>query len=223
MKIQCLVALATLGLASCASAPKEFTFDRERNALIVLAVPTEAATSLDEFRRVDLKTNRFVDEGYVRIEVTTLGLFGLEPNQINDDSAQRVVALATQEVPPGDYALQQSTRTATNGVYESWGKVCFNNLSPVYSLAAGDIALIRADQVSVSQSTGQLRTPTTDPALLASGNAAVMKEFEAARAKYPGLSGDAKQIQPSALIRWPRADNCALPASFERVAGEMTP
>ncbi len=215
MKFGIFGALTALALTACASAPKDFSFDRTKNALIVLAVPNEAAKTIDEFRRVDLATKQFVESGYVRIETSTAWLSAKPSNWINDG---RLVLLLVQEVAPGDYALQQSTRAVTNGVRDTWGKVCFSKLSPVYSLVAGEIALIRVDQTSVSQSAGEWRTPTTDPVLLASGAAAVLKEFERARADYPGLSGDAKMIEPDALIRWPASENCSLPPSFEVVS-----
>lgn len=211
MIVRVLVAAFALSAAACASAPRDLTFDRTTNALLVVAAPATMSQNIDEFRRVDLASNTFVEGGYLRVEANTAGTFDTQANQINAD-IPRVVALAVMEVPPGDYARQKSTRTAGINPYGLWGEVCFNRLAPVYSVAAGEIAIIRVDETNLAGVSGRWRDPGS-----VAGDAAVLGDFSNAQANYPNIVGTATIKSPSAFIRWPSAGDCKLSATFESV------
>lgn len=213
MKIKILGIVLAVGLSACASAPRDFAFDHAKNAVIVLAAPFGLTINRDEFRRVDLSAGEFVDGGYVRFDVNTSGTVATKPNQINSGFGTRPVALAVMEVPAGDYARQYSGRfVGTNIVGVSAG-VCYNQNSPVYSLAAGEVAIIRVDELAADGLSGKWKDPG-----LAASDAIVKQEFERARTDYPGISGDATIKLPSAFIRWPSNADCELSKTFDRVS-----
>lgn len=201
-----------LGLSACASAPRDFAFDRTKNAVIVLAVPFGLTINRDEFRRVDLATREFVDGGYVRFDVDTSGTVATKPNQINSGFGTRPVALAVMEVPAGDYSKQYSGRFLGTNIRGVSAGVCYNDLSPVYSLSAGEVAIIRADQLAADGLSGEWKDPK-----LAASDETVLQEFNQAQRDYPGLSGSVTIKKPAALIRWKSNDDCVLAQSFERL------
>lgn len=209
MKSKVVVALVALTTAACASAPKDLTFDTSKNAMLIVAAPPGLSHNLDEFRKIDLGKNEFVP-GYLRLESQAPG-FDAKPNEINAGSPNRPVVLAAQEVPPGDYAWQQSTRISGTNVYGHIGTLCLSEFSPVYSVAPGEIAVIRVDEVALNNS--QWRAPANAPS-----NAAILEEFNRSQPNFPGLSGDATLKRPVTFIRWEsNGRQCLVPKSFERI------
>ena len=215
MNLKFALALVGVATSSCANAPREITFDRTQNAMIVVAGPPGLSHNIDEFRKVDLSKNEFIS-GYLRIE-SQRPLFEAKPNELNAGVPDRPVVLAAQEVPAGDYARQQSTRIAdTNVYYGHVGTLCLSAFAPVYSLAPGEIAVIRVDQVAVNN--GQWRSPANAPS-----DSQVMDEFNRSQPNFPGLAGQASLKEPVAFVRWEsNGRQCLVPKYFERINAPPT-
>jgi len=105
----------------------------------------------------------------------------------------------------------------------SW--LCTDRAAPVYSFAPGAIAIIRTDLMYPPDLRGNQPAPN---------NEAVRQEFEALRARYPHVAGDAAIVAPSYWISWTRdlsalrpGGRCPIPIGFdvrsEPTLGELAP
>jgi hypothetical protein len=219
------IAMLMVAASACESAPRSASFTASSpKALIVLATPVEGSENTDVFKRVDLGANRFAGDPF-KIGVSTYGALSAlsaGSNQINVSASDRTVALAIQELPPGEYAWVEYSRTTGSSIYGLAIGGCLNEIAPVYSVTAGDIAILRVDEIALQQVGGgkaRRRPPSEAPT-----DESVMMQFEKARADYPGIVGAAKLLQPVALIRWEKAPSnffesrmCGEPATFERM------
>ena len=219
------VTMLLIAATACESAPRSKSFAAGApTALVVLAAPVEGSENKDVLRRVDLSANRFIGDP-IKIGVSTYGaIMALTAgsNQINVGASDRTVALAIQDLPPGDYALVEYTRTTGSSNYGLAIGACRNEMAPVFSVAAGNIAILRVDDIAIQQVGGgkaRLRPPSEAPT-----DESVLAQFEKARVDYPGIVGAARMLQPVALIRWEKAPSnffesrlCGEPATFERI------
>lgn len=192
---------ATLLAAACASSgPTAKAFSpQSQTALLVLVGPKFSFAANTGFRRVDLATNTFAAE----YEGFGTGLIGA---QINRDGP---VYFNTREVMPGDYVLV--SLLAVPGA-EVW--TCMARNAPVFTLRPGTVTLVRTDPYWTG-------TPGL-PRPAAVSDAEVLQAFQAARAAYPDILGEARIAAPAAVLRWREGGmgmtrNCSEPAGFERV------
>lgn len=227
MKLRTLLSIATLAVtvSACESAPHNKSFAATSpSALIVLAGPVNGSENTDVFRHVDLSANRFTGDA-LRIVVSTYGMLSAMnagSNQINVSDSAKTVALAIQEVPPGDYAWVEYSRTAGSSVYGLVMGGCLNENAPVFSVAAGEIAILRIDGIALeSAGPGKSRRR---PLSEAPSDDSVLAQFEKARLDYPSIVGPVKVLQPIAAIRWEQAQanhfegrGCGEPPTFERI------
>jgi hypothetical protein len=223
--------LSFVWLSACASAPASTSFGSEsQRALAIVVVPTNQSVNLDILRRVDLAAGSFVDSP-VRADVNTFGalenLF-TRSNQINARNNTRIVALATLELEPGDYAWVESARTIGNSNWGAGGSVCFHERAPVFHLDAGKISILRFDLIQIRQASfsSAIIEPTTSGM---PSDADILAEFQRSRADYPLIVGAAEVLSPSLFVRWEeRRPNflesanrgCVEPATFAVIEGE---
>ena len=215
------------GLSACASAPKSTSFSGSSgNALIVLATPVDGSNNLDVFRRVDLTSSKFVGQPVTFDVKTTYGMLDnmfAKSNQINAEVEDRTVALAIIEVEPGDYVRVEALRSAGSSAFGFYSRVCLNHASEIYSVSAGEIAVIRVDKQAISWRGGfdaSWRPSSDSPS-----DQNVLEQLDRARPDYPAIVGTAVLKKPIALITWQETRGgffsdrqCAKPGSFEQAA-----
>lgn len=158
--------------------------------MLVLAGPPATAAETTEFRRVDLSTNRFEPD---IVQYVNAGLGG---HQINGDGKSGVW-LSPQVVPAGDYALVAVAIAIMNGSDVE----CLEQASPVFSLPAGKIGIVRAARYSL----GPLAVAASEVS-----DEVVLREFAEVRKQFPNIRGEAVIVTPRAVISYDLADKVFL-------------
>lgn len=168
-------------------------------ALLVLASPSFPIVTNTSFRRVDMASGTFL-----RGDQTFRS--GVGPNGAGG------VHLSVREVEPGDYALVRLLAIQPGPTV--W--TCMPEGAPVFTLRPGEIAVIRTDQWWWDFQAPRLPDPgdATDDAIL--------RQIRDLKASNPRLLGEARLIQPTAVIQWrnPGAStrDCVRSRSFERLS-----
>lgn len=189
-------------LAGCMTAPRDLAFaPSSPRALAVNASPPQNGVARWAYIQ-RIENGQFGSEYVMEIAMGT-------SSQLN--GGDRLVALSAHDVPPGDYAITEiGIRDAGNGAMGlSW--VCTDRLAPVYTLAAGSIAIIRTDAM-YPMDVGGGGAPSDED---------VLQEFERSRARFPNLVGTAAIVEPSYWITFrtssefrPPGDRCRVPVSY---------
>jgi hypothetical protein len=224
--------IACILLTACVSAPAGTSFNTTAgDALLVEATSLDRSVNGDVFRRVDLSTGRFVGDPVVLQIDAFAGLESLTltaRTQINSNLPARRVNLGIHRLPPGNYAWVETDRSIGNANYGASSAVCFHDLAPVFSIAAGEIAIIRADAIIMASIARGYAGIRQQPSGLTDDD--VLHEFALARPSYPNIAGAAVVKHPVAYIHWAKTTGtilgltrqCNEPQTFELTSTPAT-
>lgn len=197
------VLVSACATASVAS-PKSYSFDAgSDSALAILVVNTDVVNGSEFFRPLSVSQSDFsgnareiqIDNAKdILADPLTNALYGVR-NQLNAADKERQVILVSAKFASGTYVNVESIRTFGSLNYGGVATLCPNKSAFAYELSAGEIAVIRLDDIRLEYANGGARV-IRDLDLVSLSDDEIIKSVEEALQSYPGITGTPKISDP---------------------------